>query len=643
LLDRKEIKELNSMDFLKGPPNQTVLFSKNMSTIKLPTVYDNQNISKNIRLRKINRLGGGTYGRVYQATTDSNQIQQQTSFGMHGSFMFITDPLTGKVTYTTKPGQMISVNTPTTQGEIVAVKQNFVSPNFQQTIGSLRELDMLNVVKEHPYCIQLKNVTFEVPFVDGALSPPSERNWIADKVFFVLEKGEMDGDKYIRPSSNGTPVVRLVNERKLFAVQILLGIEFIHSRGICHRDLKPQNIICFLNSHGNLTHAKICDFGLTQYHCKQSMSLPGLVTLWYRAPEITLTKDYDYKVDVWSIGCILFELFSSGNRRFMQPATDESLIDALIERLPFPREYFTLAQQLFPNKITRSYDRLQQVRRSIEQQLAYTQSQVAQFNSCQLGGKPNSGTFNQLVDLIEKCLVIDPQNRYSTSQCLNHPFFDGYRELIDQTRTLYGINSEGEWILRPESRLIYSKSSLRSRGMQWFSTIYTNRMNAPISNWYSHRIFFHALEMFDRYLSLVNPSSNTPESDLVVWINTFMFMSAKYFRVMVDEFGLNYFATGIYPEEFYLFKNRAQSFEEYVVRDIFKCTIYQSTIFEIADDFLTETSIACLIKFILKAQISSGTPLKNIFSMYADILNQANRNTSPMTSPQTPVVSLISK
>lgn len=239
------------MDFLKGPPNQVGLFSRNMHDIKLPTVYDKSLVGKNMRLHKINRLGGGTYGRVYQATTDTNSAHQSNIFPSQGSFMFFTDAFTGKITYTSKPGQMSSVNTVSTQGEVVAVKQNFVSPNLQQTIGSLRELDMLNIVKEHPYCIQLKNVTFEVPFVDGALSPPGERNWIADKVFFVLEKGDMDGDKYIRPPpSNGMPIVRLVNERKLFAVQVLLGIEFMHSRGIYHRDLKPHNIICFMNSLG---------------------------------------------------------------------------------------------------------------------------------------------------------------------------------------------------------------------------------------------------------------------------------------------------------------------------------------------------------------------------------------------------------
>lgn len=645
--DRKESEELKSMNFLKGPPNQFDLFSGNMATSKLPTIYDKQVVDKNPPLRKLGRIGGGTYGRVYQATTDMNIFPSHTNFGFSPLDSFLFNSVAKQMTnYNPKPGQMVSVNDPGSQGEVVAVKENFVSPNLYQTIGSLRELDMLNIVKNHPYCIQLKNITFEVPYAggDGALSPidQGQSNWISDKVFFILEKGDMDGDKYIRPPpSNGMPVVRLVNERKLFAVHILLGIEYMHSRGIYHRDIKPHNIICFMNTHGDLTHAKICDFGLTQYYCRQSMSLPGFVTLWYRAPEISLAKDYDYKVDVWSAGCILFELFASGNRRFMQPNSDEILINSLIEKLSFPSEYYFLAQQLYTG-ITRSYDRFQQIRQSIEQQLNYTQSQIYQFNSCQLGGKPNSGSFSQLVNLIEHCLVVNPKNRYTVSQCLNHPFFDGYKELIDQTRTLYGINYDGEWITKPPALLTFNSGLVRKKGMQWFEIIYSNRVNPPTCSWYSHRIFLHSLEMFDRYLMLTNPSDNTSQSDIVVAINTFLFMCAKYFRVMVDEYGLNYFATGIYPEELNLFRVRAQNFEEYVVKDVFKFTIYQPTIFEVANEFLTENSIAYIIKLILREEIPSGTPLNGIYSMISENINQTNRTPSPLPSPsRTPIVSII--
>src|SRR5690606_840245 len=92
------------------------------------------------------------------------------------------------------------------------------------------------------YCIQLKDVFYEPPFSDGSLSP-ANKDWVSDKAFFVLEKGQLDGDKYIR-----SPLAPLVNDRKMFATHIFLAVEFLHSRGVYHRDLKPANVICFLNS-----------------------------------------------------------------------------------------------------------------------------------------------------------------------------------------------------------------------------------------------------------------------------------------------------------------------------------------------------------------------------------------------------------
>lgn len=570
------------------------------------------------RFRKVSKIGGGTYGRVYQAILDRGS----SSNWEPGQLVFVSDSVTGQLTL--EPEE-----------DYVAIKRNFITPSLKESIGSLRELDILNLVKGHPYCVELKDVCYESPFVEGSLSP-ADKDWVSDKAYFVMEKGQLDGDKYIRSSSPP-----LVNDRKMFATHIFLAVEFLHSRGVYHRDLKPANVICFLNDRQELQSAKLTDFGLSQYYCCQSISVQGFVTLWYRAPEISLGRDYDYKVDVWSLGCILFELFSSGHRRFMQPTTDAALLNSLIELLEVPVETYLLAQQLYGKKMTRYYEALQQMRRPMEALLGCTESQIAQFNSAQLAGRPNFGTYAELLDLLEKILVVDPDRRWTVSRCLNHPFFDGVRDLIDRTRSQFGINRTGEWVLAPPPQLLYRASPARARGMGWFQIIYANRMNLPIANWYSHQILYHAIEMFDRYLTLTN-QEEASESDIVVWVNTFSFMATKYFRVLVTEFGLMFFTLGIKNEEFYIFRSMAQNFEEHVVRDVFKGTIYQPTLYETANDFLTENSIAHLFRLIVRGEVPTGTTLQSIWISQYPVLVDLNRDKSPVASSGTPVISLSS-
>ena len=540
------------------------------------------------QFHKVSKLGGGTYGRVYQATSGESE-------------------------------------------QPVAVKRNFISLSLKDTVGSIRELDTLNLVKNHPYCIHLKDVLFEAPFSDGSMSPP-EKDWVSDKTFLILEKGEMDGEKYLRLQPSP-----LITDRKKFILHLFLAIEFMHSRGVYHRDIKPANIICFMKN-GRLNRAKVTDFGLSHPYSPQSMSMPGFVTLWYRAPEISLTKDYDYKVDVWSAGCILFETFSADNRRFMQPATDEALINAVMEKIPFSKEDYHLANQLYPKKISDSYAIVQQTQRTIDKHLGMSESQIAQFNSTQLGGESNVGSYSELISLLEKMLDSNPEQRWTISQCLNHSFFRGFRTLINQTRAAFSITETGIWTLKPNYAFKYISCSARTKAMEWFKIIYSNRLNPPVSNWYSHRILFHAIEMMDRYL-ILSGITDCQDGDVVVWINVFLFIAAKYFRIMLTEYGLNYFAAGIIPEQFNLFRQKAQSFEEHVIRDLFKGVTYQPSLFESADGFLSETGVNYLLKILLNEMVPSGTTYEKILSIEQETLLKANRSLIPLSSGQTPVVS----
>jgi len=84
--------------------------------------------------------------------------------------------------------------------------------------------------------------------------------------------------------------------------KILEGLEFCHSMGIMHRDIKPHNIMIDHNSK----KLRIIDWGLAEfYHPKQDYNC-RVASRYFKGPELLLGyRFYDYSLDIWSLGCML--------------------------------------------------------------------------------------------------------------------------------------------------------------------------------------------------------------------------------------------------------------------------------------------------------------------------------------------------
>ncbi|XP_075055162.1 serine/threonine-protein kinase Nek5-like isoform X2 [Mixophyes fleayi] len=88
-------------------------------------------------------------------------------------------------------------------------------------------------------------------------------------------------------------------------VQISLGLKHIHDRKVLHRDIKAQNI--FLTNNGTL--AKLGDFGIAKMlNNTMELARSCVGTPYYLSPEICENRPYNNKTDVWSVGCVLYEL-----------------------------------------------------------------------------------------------------------------------------------------------------------------------------------------------------------------------------------------------------------------------------------------------------------------------------------------------
>merc|ERR1719498_1095613 len=88
-------------------------------------------------------------------------------------------------------------------------------------------------------------------------------------------------------------------------VQVLLALEYVHGERILHRDLKTSNL--FLTEKS--TVVKLGDFGISrQFASTMELASSVVGTPHYMSPEVCENKPYTFKSDVWSLGCVLYEL-----------------------------------------------------------------------------------------------------------------------------------------------------------------------------------------------------------------------------------------------------------------------------------------------------------------------------------------------
>ncbi|XP_062522907.1 mitogen-activated protein kinase 14-like [Corticium candelabrum] len=185
--------------------------------------------------------------------------------------------------------------------------------------------------------------------------------------------------------------------------QILRGLKYVHSAGVIHRDLKPSNIA--VNEDCEL---KILDFGLAR---ATDDEMTGYVaTRWYRAPEIMLNwMHYSQNVDIWSVGCIMAELLTG---KTLFPGSDH--IDQLYKIL----QLVGTPDAVFMKKITSDSAR------SYLQSLPSTPKRP--FSEIFVGANPLA------IDILERMLVLDTDQRISAIDALAHPYFAKYSDPTDE-------------------------------------------------------------------------------------------------------------------------------------------------------------------------------------------------------------------
>lgn len=123
-----------------------------------------------------------------------------------------------------------------------------------------------------------------------------------DYIFVVTDFAAIDLHQFMKRCH----IPKLAEDHvRLLTANMISALNYLHSHRIMHRDLKPQNIL--LDENGS--NAKLCDFGLARNMTRETHLLTSIKgTPLYMAPEVMDNQPYDYSADLWSLGCILYEM-----------------------------------------------------------------------------------------------------------------------------------------------------------------------------------------------------------------------------------------------------------------------------------------------------------------------------------------------
>ncbi len=233
----------------------------------------------------------------------------------------------------------------------------------------------------------------------------------------ITERGDTDLHELIYKYRKNN--IHLSEEHyKFILFQMLSGVKHLHSANIIHRDLKPSNII--INKD---TTIKIIDFGLSRSY--DSNMTEYVVTRWYRAPEVVLSpKEYEHKIDIWAIGCIMVELILK--EPLFCADNGSHLVKLIINILNVPDNDLSIYK--YGNRIIKK-KKEEESKKTFSQYFRKKEKKYNYSNNLTDIYEPISDT---LFELIESMLSFNYSSRPNSECILNNKYFDEYRYKLEK-------------------------------------------------------------------------------------------------------------------------------------------------------------------------------------------------------------------
>lgn len=269
-------------------------------------------------------------------------------------------------------------------GEVVAIKKVLQDKRFKN-----RELQIMRLlVKDpHPNIVALQHCFYSQGEKPDELYLNLVLEFVPETVYSI--------SRHHQKLKTPLPLLYV----KLYLYQLSRALCHIHALGICHRDIKPQNLLVDPATQ----RLKLCDFGSAKALVKGEPNVSYICSRYYRAPELIFgSTDYSTAIDVWSQGCVGAELLL-GQPLFPGDSGVDQLVE-IIKVLGTPtREEISAMNS------------------------NYTEFRFPQIKACQWRKVFRSKTPDEAMDFIGSTLAYAPERRVEPLKGCSHPFFDELR------------------------------------------------------------------------------------------------------------------------------------------------------------------------------------------------------------------------
>ena len=256
------------------------------------------------------------------------------------------------------------------------------------------------------------------------------------------------------------------NQIKLLFKNICNALFILHSNGIIHRDLKTNNIL--MKYENNSWKIYLIDFGMSRivsYRRDKRNMTPKIITLYYRPPEIAynLQKEYSYEVDIWSLGCIFYELFEK--KYLFNPDCEIGLLDSQFKLMgtPYDDPFYKDKVKIFP-KYNSNFE---EYMKNID---------------------------NEAKDLLKNMLNLNPFDRYTISNCLNHKYINAKYKFNHENFRMNNLQNYKYKFKYTDNRISETVTfKMRAILLEWLMELISYDKK-------SHETYFLTIYILDKYL-----------------------------------------------------------------------------------------------------------------------------------------------